>query len=136
MRVRYMLTLQDHLAWYDYHLATSEGARLRSPLPLIGGAINRFRRWEFSRRVILPPSRHALGERTLALGEQGTREFSPDFDFTTPWTELCLAAVTSSHLFIAHASMNAHIVPLRFFENEAEREAFISFVRQHFNPAA
>src|SRR5208282_6378003 len=51
MDVRYTLTLQDHLAWYDHYLATPEGACFLSSLPLVG----RFRRWRYSRRVALPP---------------------------------------------------------------------------------
>jgi hypothetical protein len=42
-----------------------------------------------------------------------------------------LAALTSSHLFLAHTTMNAHIVPLRFFESDANRESFVSFVSSH-----
>ena len=131
MDVRYALTLEDHLAWLDYYLATPEGVGLRSSLPLVGGVLDRFRRWRFSRQVTLPPSQHALGERTLEVTEQGVREFSPEFSFTTAWSEIGLVAVTGSHLFLAHTSMNAHIVPLRFFESDARRESFISFARSH-----
>jgi YcxB-like protein len=131
MSVRYTLSLQDHLAWYDYYLATPEGARFRSPLPLIGKISDRFRRRKFSRKVALPPSRHAFGERTLEITEQGVREFSPEFSFTTAWSDFSFVAVTSSHLFFAHSSMNAHIVPLHYFQNNAERESFISFAQSH-----
>ena len=132
MDVRYTLTLQDHLAWYDHYLATPGGAQLRSSLPLVG----RFRRWRYSRQVALPPSRHAFGERTLETTEQGVREFSPEFSFTTAWSDLSLLAVTPSHLFLAHASLNAHIIPLRYFPNEAERESFISFAKSHVHKIA
>jgi hypothetical protein len=136
MEVRYTLTLEDHLAWYDYYLNTPEGARLRSSLPLVAGALDRLRRRRYSRQVVSPPSHHALGERTLEITEQGLREFSPGFSFTIPWPEMCLAAVTSSHLFIGHTSMNANIVPLRFFESDAKRESFVSFVRSHVQSKA
>jgi hypothetical protein len=132
MDVRYTLTLQDHLAWYDYYPATPEGARFQSSLPLVG----RFRRWRYSRQVALPPSRHAFGERTLEVTEQGVREFSSEFSFTTAWPDLGLVAVTPSHLFLAHTSMNAHIVPLRYFLSDAERESFISFAQSHVHKIA
>ena len=136
MDVRYTLSLEDHLAWYDHYLATSEGVHFRSSLPLVGGVLDRFRRWRYSRQVALPPSRHALGERTLEATETGVREFSPAFSFTTAWSDLGFVVVTSSHLFLAHASMNAHIVPLRFFESDTERESFISFAKSHVHPQA
>jgi hypothetical protein len=132
MDVRYTLTLQDHLAWYDHYLATPGGSQLRSSFSLVG----RFRRWRYSRQVALPPSRHAFGERTLEATEQGVREFSPEFSFTTAWPDLGLVAVTPSHLFLAHASMNAHIVPLRYFRSDAERESFISFAQSHVHKIA
>ena len=131
MEIRYTLTLADHLAWYDYYLATPEGACLRSSIPLVAGILDRYRRWKFSRQVVSPPSRHALGERALELSEQGLREFSPEFSFTSAWSEMCLAAMTTRHLFIAHTSMNAHIIPLHFFETDSERDSFVSFVKSH-----
>jgi hypothetical protein len=127
MDVSYTLVLEDHLAWYDYHSATPAGTRLRSPFPFV----EQFRRWRFSRQVISPPSSNALGERTLEATEKGLREFSPKFNFTTAWADMGLVAVTSSHLFLAHKSMNAHIVPLRFFKAAAERESFVTFARGH-----
>jgi hypothetical protein len=136
MEVRYMLTLEDHLAWYDYYLTTAEGTGLRSSLPLVSRMINRFRRRRYSRQVVSPMSHHAIGERTLEVTEQGLREFSSEFSFTLQWPEMCLAAVTSSHLFIAHTSMNANIVPLRFFESDAKRDSFVSFVKSHVHPKA
>jgi hypothetical protein len=93
--------------------------------------LDRFRRWRFSRQVISPPSHHALGERTLEATEKGVREFSPEFSFTTAWADIGLVAVTASHLFLAHRSMNAHIIPLRFFKSDAQRESFVSFARGH-----
>jgi hypothetical protein len=127
MDVRYTLTLQDHLAWYDHYLATPEGASLRSSSSLV----SRFRRWRFSRQVSLPPSRHAFVERTLEATEQGVREFSPEYSFTTAWSDLSLVVVTTTHLFLVHTSMNAHIVPLRYFRSDAERDSFISFAKSH-----
>jgi hypothetical protein len=79
---------------------------------------------------------HPIGERTLEVTDQGIREFSPEFSFMKDWPEMCLAAVTSSHLFIAHPSMNAFIVPLRFFESDATRESFVSFVKHHVRSKA
>src|SRR5215472_10305693 len=108
MDVRYTLTLDDHLAWYDHYLATPEGARLRSPFRFI----DRIKRWRFYRQVI-SPSHHAVGERTLEVTGTGVREFSAEFSFSTAWPDIALIAVTPSHLFLVHASMNAHIVPLR-----------------------
>ena len=136
MEVSYTLTLEDHLAWYDYFLASREGARYRSLVPVVGGFLNRLRRRSYSRQVIIPPNRHALGERTLEATEQGLREFSREFSFTTAWSDIRLVAMTSSHLFLAHASMNAHIVPLHYFKNEAEREAFASFARSRYQSSA
>jgi hypothetical protein len=136
MDVRYTLCLQDHLAWYDHYRAMPEGARFRSSLPLVGRVLDRFRRWKYSRQVALPASRHSFGERTLEATEQGVREFSPEFSFTTAWSDLDLVAVTSSHLFLSHASMNAHIVPFRFFGSNAHRESFISFAQSHVHTNA
>jgi len=127
MHVRYTLTLEDHLAWYDYYLATSQGAHFRSSIPLIARAIDQMRRRRFCRQVTQRPSIHALGERTLEATEVGVREFSPEFSFTTAWSDVGLVAVTSNHLFLAHVSMNAHIVPLSFFASDAQRESFASF---------
>lgn len=126
MEVCYKLKLADHLAWYDYYLTTPEGASLRSSAP-----IDRLRRWWYSLRVILPPSRHALGQRTLEANGEGVRESSPKFSFSTAWSDMGLVAVTPAHLFLAHISMNAHIVPLKFFKSDAERQSFVSFARSH-----
>jgi hypothetical protein len=131
MDVRYTLSLEDHLAWHDYYLATPEGERFRSSIPLIGGLLDQLRRRRFSHQVTLPPSRHALGERTLELTEKGVREFSSEFSFTTAWSDIGLIALTPSHLFLAHTSMNAHIVPSRFFESDAQQESFVTFAKRH-----
>ncbi|HZQ45989.1 MAG TPA: YcxB family protein [Verrucomicrobiae bacterium] len=136
MDVRCTLSLEDHLAWYDYYLATPEGARFRSTVPLVGVAFDKIRRWKYSRQVTSPPSRHALGERTLEATETGLREFSPDFSFTTAWSDIGLMAVTSNYLFLAHKSLNAHIVPLHFFGGDGHRESFISFAESHVSTDA
>ncbi len=91
---------------------------------------------EFHGGIGLSPSRHAFGERTLEATELGVREFSPAFSFASAWSNLGFVAVTSSHLFIAHTSMNAHIVPLRFFESDSARDSFISFAKRHVHRAA
>ena len=133
MDVRYTLSLEDHLAWYDHHLATPDGRCLRSSVPCLSGFLDRFRRWRYSRWLVLPRNRLAFGGRTLEATEQGSREFSAEINIMTPWSEIALVAVTSSHLFLAHKSMNAHIVPLRFFESDAARESFVFFARSHVN---
>ena len=127
MHVRYTLTLADHLAWHDHYVTTAHGAHSRSLFPFV----DRFRRWRYSRRVVTAPNRHALGERTLEVTEHGVREYSPEFSFTTAWPDIGLVADTSRHLFIVHSSMNAHIVPLRFFETDSKRESFVSFAKGH-----
>jgi len=126
MDVRYTLTLDDHLAWYDFYFATPDGACSRSSFPLV----DRFRRWRYSRQLVNEPNRYVTGERTLEAIEQGLREFSPNFSFSTPWSDITLVAETSQHLFLAHTSMNAHIVPLRFFDTAAKRETYVSFAKQ------
>jgi hypothetical protein len=131
MEVRYTLFLQDHLAWYDHYPTMPAGAPLRSTIPLLGKVFDRFRRWRYLRQLGLLPSRYAFGERTLEANEQGVREFSPEFSFVTAWPDIGFLAVTSSHLFLAHTSMNAHIVPLRFFGSGAQRDSFISFAKGH-----
>ena len=45
MDIRYTLSLEDHLAWYDHYLTAYAGVRLGSSLPLVGGVLDRFRRW-------------------------------------------------------------------------------------------
>lgn len=129
MHVRYTLTLADHLAWYDYYLTTPQGAHLRSRVPFIAGSLNQMRRRRFSRQLTQQPNLHALGERTLELTEVGVREFSSEFSFTTAWSDMGLVAVTFNHLFLAHVSMNSHIVPLSFFASDAQRESFVSFAK-------
>jgi len=133
MDIRYTLSMKDHLAWYDHYLAAPEGSRFRSSLPFVGGILDKFRRWRYSCRLIFPFSRHAFGERTLEATQQGLREFSPKFCFTTAWSDLGLVVATSSHLFLAHRSMNAYIVPLRCFQSDAARESFIAFAQSHFH---
>jgi hypothetical protein len=136
MHVRYTLTLEDHLAWYDYYLATSQGAHFRSSIPLVAGAINQVRRRRYSRQLTQRPNLHALGERTLEATEVGVREFSLEFSFTTAWSDMGLVAVTSNHLFLAHVSMNSHIVPLSFFASDAQRESFVSFAKSQVHTIA
>jgi hypothetical protein len=116
------------LAWYDYFITTPSGAYLKSSIPFI----ERYKRWRFSRQVTLLPSHHAIGERTLEIAAKGAREFSARFDFTTEWANLDFVAVTPSHLFLAHESMNAHIVPLCYFETDSKREAFILALKGHY----
>ena len=70
-----------------------------------------------------------MGERTIELTEDGVREYSRDFTFVTRWEEIALVEVTADHVFMAHASMNAHIIPIRSFGSEAERDVFLSYAR-------
>jgi len=126
MLVRYILTLEDHLAWYDYYVANS-CRPLWSRVPVIGTRIADRRRQRFVQAILKPENRSALGERTIELSGTGVREFSAEFDFSTKWQDIAHVAITEQHLFLAHPSMNAHIVPLRFFDTESHRESFLSF---------
>jgi hypothetical protein len=76
-------------------------------------------------------NRSAFGERTIELSPSGVREFSSNFDFSTAWQDLAQAVVTPHYLFLAHPSMNAHIIPLRYFESGALRDSFVSFALSH-----
>lgn len=130
MLVRYTLSPDDHLAWYDYCTASIESAGWLS-LPLIGPLLSAHRRERFRRGIVAADNRPALGERTIELSSSGIREFSLDFDFSTAWQDLAQAIITPQHLFLAHPSMNTHIIPLQYFESETHRDSFVSFVRTH-----
>ena len=125
MQVRYTLNLDDHLAWFDYYCTTEFGRREKSRLPIIGKYLDRLNRESFGRSLRASQNKLALGERTLELSAKGPREFGAGIDFITAWGDIALVATTDTHLFIAHTSMNAHIVPLRSFGSEADRTAFI-----------
>lgn len=129
MVVRYLLTLDDHLAWYDYYFSTPAGSRSRSALPLIASWLSRRRRKRYARQILAASS--SLGDRSLELSADGVREFSDAFDFTTRWQDVELVATTGQHLFITHSSMNAHIVPLSVFASHTDRNAFTSFAQSH-----
>jgi hypothetical protein len=126
LEISYKLNLNDHLAWYDYFVTTPHGMRFQSSLPFF----SKFKRWKYA-RLVNSFSNHAFGERTLEVTEQDAREFSSLFSFKTAWVDTSFAAITSKHLFIAHSSMNAHIIPLSFFEAHLKREAFLAFVKNH-----
>jgi hypothetical protein len=130
MLVRYTLSPDDHLAWYDYYTASIPSS-CWSRLPLIGPLLSARCRERFRRRIVAAGNRSALGERTIELSPSGVREFSLDFDFSTAWQDLAQAVVTPQHLFLAHPSMNAHIIPLQYFESEALRDSFVSFALSH-----
>ena len=130
MLVRYTLSPDDHLAWYDYYIASIQRFGWSS-LPLIGPLLSALRRKRFIRGILAAGNHTALGDRTIELSPSGVREFSADFDFSTAWQTLAQAAVTSQHLFLAHPSMNAHIIPLRYFESDALRDSFVSFALSH-----
>ena len=130
MVVRYALTLDDHLAWFDYY--TSHVARPWSArLPIVGRADLARRRSKFAHALSSAANAAALGERSIELSADRVREFSSGFDFSTAWQELAFAVVTSQHLFLAHPSMNAHIIPLRSFDSETAKEAFIRHATSH-----
>jgi hypothetical protein len=129
MIVRYSLTLDDHLAWYDYYLGTPAASRFRSALPIIGSWLWQRRRQRYARQILATSS--SLGDRNLELSADGVREFSDLFDFATRWQDIALVATTGKHLFIAHTSMNAHIVPVSAFASHTDRDAFTSFAQSH-----
>jgi hypothetical protein len=130
MLVRYELTPADHLAWFDYHTAYVAGP-WPARLPLLGPALLERRRERFARDIAAAASAAALGERSVELSVAGVREFSSSFDFSTAWPDLAFAALTPEHVFFAHPSMNAHIVPLRSFGSDAARESFVAFATSH-----
>ena len=125
LTIHYSLSLDDHLAWYDFYCTTPHGESEKSSLPLIGKYLDRTSRESFGRAVSGPENKTAFGERSLELGPRGVREFSSSYDFTIAWPDIAMVAITDTHLFIAHASMNAHIVPLRAFSKDEDRIAFI-----------
>jgi hypothetical protein len=129
MVVCYSLTLDDHLAWYDYFLGTPAGSRSRSALPIIGSWFSQRRRQRYARQILATSA--SLGDRSLELSADGVREFSDLFDFATRWQDISLVATKGQHLFIAHTSMNAHIVPLSVFASPTDRDAFTSFAQSH-----
>ena len=96
---------------------------------MVGRLLEGLRRRRFTKRVKADKSGHAVGERTLELTEAGVRECSGDVDFVTRWDEVALVEVTAHHLFLAHLSMNAHIVPVRSFGSQAEQDAFVAYAR-------
>ena len=125
MKVRYSLGLEDHLAWYDYYCTTQYGQHEKSKLPVIGKDLDRSARESFGRTISAKNNGTAFGERSLELRTDGVREFSGTYDFVSAWSEIAVVAVTPTHLFIAHVSMNSHIVPLSAFGSSEERSAFI-----------
>ncbi len=133
MLVRYTLGLEDHLAWYDYYCDNSRRS-VWSRVPVIGEWISARHRQRFTGAILKPESHSALGERMIELLDSGIREFSPRFDFATPWQDIVRVVTTEQHLFFVHSSMNAHIVPLRFFDSDARREAFLSFALSRKSP--
>jgi len=130
MHIRYTLTPADHLAWFDYytlHVVRPWWSRL----PVIGRVLLRRRREMFARTICAAANATALGERSIDLSDVGVREHSSTFDFSSPWQDLAFATLSTEHLFFAHASMNAHIIPLRFFVSEDGRDAFVAFTTSH-----
>ena len=130
MFVRYTLSPDDHLAWYDHYTASIPSSGWSS-LPLIGPFLSARRREYFRRGIVAAGNRSALGERTIVLSPSGVREFSSEFAFSTAWPDLAQTVVTPQHLFLAHPSMNAHIIPLQYFESEVFRDSFVSFALSH-----
>ena len=132
MTASYELSLADHLAWYDHCLLLSDGKGARSSLPFLA----RLRRWRFARQMRAFSSKGAFGPRTLELGPEAVREFSDGFDFSTRWQDVAIVSLTPTHLFIAHSSMNAHIVPMRCFGSAEAQMEFVDFVQSHIPAAA
>jgi hypothetical protein len=131
MVVTYALTLEDHLAWFDYHIECV-APLWRLSFPLFGAALVRRRRRSFARSISAAANAPAIGDRSLELSDSGIREYSATFDFSTRWRDLAFAALTPQHIFLVHPSMNAHIVPLRAFSSdEAAGDSFVSFVTSH-----
>ena len=131
MTASYALSPADHLAWYDHCLLLPDGQSARSPSPISAF----LRRCRYARQV-RSFGKGAFGPRTLELGSEAVREFSAAFDFSTRWQDVALVSLTPTHLFIAHSSMNAHIVPLSCFESIVAREEFVAFARSHAPVAA
>ncbi len=76
-----------------------------------------------------PQNSLALGERSLELTAEGVREIGEGYEFTHTWPEYVMVETTTTHLFIAHASMNAHIVPLCAFSCEEDQNEFILYAK-------
>ena len=128
----YQLSLADHLAWYDDCLLLPSGESTRSSFLFL----TRLRRWRYARQVRSFGSKGAFGPRTLELGSEAVREFSDSFDFSTHWKDVAAVSLTPTHLFIAHSSMNAHIVPLRCFGSAEAQMEFVDFAQSHIPAAA
>lgn len=129
MKVIYTLNLDDHLAWFEYFRTTDFGRHQKSRLPFIGNLLNRLRRTHFARGLMTPQNSLALGERSLELTAEGVREIGEGYEFTHTWPEYVMVETTTTHLFIAHASMNAHIVPLCAFSCEEDQNEFILYAK-------
>ncbi len=127
MTASYELSSADHLAWYDHCLLLPDGQSARS-----SSRVSAFlRRWRYAQQVRAFGSKGAFGPRTIELGPEAVREFSASFDFSTRWQDVALVSLTPTHLFIAHSSMNAHIIPLRCFGSAATQEEFIAIAQSH-----
>jgi hypothetical protein len=127
MRIEYSLQTEDHLAWFDYHQEMVFPISADEPQMQRLEHMRRSDRAIFAQSIEASPNRTAHGTRALELTEIGVRESSSDFDFVTLWKDVALVVHTSTHLFIVHASMNAHIVPLCSFTSIADRDAFVAF---------
>jgi len=86
--------------------------------------------------MLRPENRTALGERSIELLDTGIREFSAEFNFTTPWKDIVRVVATEQHLFLVHPTMNAHIVPLRCFDTDTDRDAFLSLALSRTPPTS
>lgn len=129
MKVSYSLSADDHLAWFDHLRTQDKPSAWPSVWSWLQGADPVREREQFIERLRQPGNSAALGPRTLELTEQGVRETGAGFDFITPWPEISRVEATECHLFIAHTSLNAHVVPVRCFTNGDSWAAFVSEVR-------
>ena len=129
MKVTYSLSAEDHLAWFDHLKGEDKPRGWPSVWSLLQGADPARQREQFIERLHHPEESAALGPRTLELTDRGVRETGPGFDFTTPWGEISRVDKTETHLFIAHASLNAHVIPRRCFAVEIGMSAFVNAVQ-------
>lgn len=108
MIVKYSLSLEDHEGWYDRVLLSS--CRLTGFQALLTRFAPKWRKSMFLNR--LRANKSATGERVLEVSSVGARESGANYDFVTLWKDVVRIEQTPNHLFIAHHSLNAHIVPL------------------------
>jgi hypothetical protein len=124
MTHHYILTVDDHLAWYDHEC---KGETLLSRfLPALHLYLERRKRKSFARFMQSKMNATAVGTRSLEFTSEAVCERGEGFEFSTPWPEVESVVLPPTHLFIAHRSRNAHIVPLASFASDQDRESFVA----------